>query len=284
MALELAQVVAQLVQAIGALGELEGCEDSLVDLLGRPAADVSAAMQHDFEQADDPGVVDFDAGVAHGADGDRQRNPLQQREIDMDVEPLGLEAGEAVGDGLERVADRIEMVQPFSQPEVGEVVRAQFVAQESRELLVLLEEGAFEVGAEDMMAVRDAIDHGCELAAVPAAEASAEDRSHFVSGEPPQAEFATALEHLVNRKVALEDEVAAILDLGDRIKAREIELLALLGGELRSQDQGPVVELLADDLRAEFVGGACSAARRRRRGRRCRSCGSRSARASAPAR
>src|SRR6267378_1498188 len=33
------------------------------------------------------------------------------------------------------------------------------------------------------------------------------------------------------------------------------ELLALLGGELRSQDQGLVVELLADDLRAEFVGG-----------------------------
>src|SRR3954454_17683469 len=41
----------------------------------------------------------------------------------------------------------------------------------------------------------------------------------------------------------------------NRVKAREIELLALLGGELRSQDQGPVVEPLADDLRAEFVGG-----------------------------
>ena len=50
-------------------------------------------------------------------------------------------------------------------------------------------------------------------------------------------------------------ERAAILNLSDRVKAREIELLALLCGELRSQDQGPVVELLADDLRAEFVGG-----------------------------
>src|SRR5258707_5264053 len=107
------------------------------------------------------------------------------------------------------------MVQAFSQTEVGEIVGAQFVAQKRRELLVLLEEGAFEVGAEDMMAVRDAIDHGCELAAVPAAEASAEDRSHFVSGEPPQAEFATALEHLVNRKVALADQVAAIVGLSE---------------------------------------------------------------------
>src|SRR6202040_1910084 len=59
----------------------------------------------------------------------------------------------------------------------------------------------------------------------------------------------------VDGKVALEDEVAAILDLGDRIKAREIELLAFLGGELRAQDQGPVVEPAADDGWAQPVGG-----------------------------
>jgi hypothetical protein len=50
-------------------------------------------------------------------------------------------------------------------------------------------------------------------------------------GEPPQAEFAAALEQFVNGKVALENEVAAILDLGDGIEARQVELLALLGGE-----------------------------------------------------
>jgi hypothetical protein len=38
-------------------------------------------------------------------------------------------------------------------------------------------------------------------------------------GQPPQAEFAAAFEQLVDGKVALEDEVAAILDLGDRIEA-----------------------------------------------------------------
>ena len=57
-------------------------------------------------------------------------------------------------------------------------------------------------------------------------------------------------------KVALEDEVAAILDLGDRIEARKVELLALLGGELRPQDQGPVVEPFADDCWAQLVGGS----------------------------
>src|SRR6266478_278163 len=190
VAFELAQVVAQLVEGVGSVGEVEGGEDGVVDLLGGPAANMAAAMEEDFEQADDAGVVDLDPGVAHRADGDGQGEALQQRKVDVDIEPLRLETGEAGGDGLEALANGIEMVQSLLKTEVGEVVGDQFVAQEGGELFVLLEEG-----------------------------------------------------------------VAAILNLCDRVKAREIELLALLGGELRSQDQGPVVELLADDLRAEFVGG-----------------------------
>src|SRR5437016_7484161 len=144
---------------------------------------------------------------------------------------------------------------PFLRRKSARLLETQFVAQEGGELFVLLEEGVLEVGAEDMMAMLDAIDDGGQLAAHPAVQASAEDFGDLVAGQPPQAEFAAAFEEFVEGKVALEDEVAAILNLGDRVKARELELIALLGGELRSQDQGPVVELLADDLRAEFVGG-----------------------------
>src|SRR6266436_1226880 len=255
VAFELAQVVAQLVEAVGAVGEVESGEDGVVDVLGGPAANMAAAMEEDFEQADDAGVVDLDPGVAHRADGDGQGEALQQRKVDVDIEPLRLETGEAGGDGLEALANGIEMVQSLLKTEVGEVVGDQFVAQEGGELFVLLEEGVLEVGAEDMMAMLDAIDDSGQLAAHPAVQASAEDLGDLVAGQPPQAEFAAAFEEFVDGKVALEDEVAAILNLGDRVKAREIELLALLGGELRSQDQGPVVELLADDLRAEFVGG-----------------------------
>src|SRR5438045_7570493 len=50
---ELAKVVAELVQAVGSLGEVEGSEDGVVDLLGGPPADLSAAVQEDLEQADD---------------------------------------------------------------------------------------------------------------------------------------------------------------------------------------------------------------------------------------
>src|SRR2546430_14891767 len=105
-----------------------------------------------------------------------------------------------------------------------------------------------------MMAMLDLIDDGGELAAHPAMQTGAEDRGNLVGGEPPQAEFAAALEQLVDGQVALEDEVAAVLDLRDGIEARQVDLLSLLGGELRPQQEGPVVEPFADDFRAQSVG------------------------------
>ena len=114
VALQLVQVVAQLVEAVGAVGEVEGGEDGVVDLLGRPAADVAAAMEQHFEQTDDARVVDLDPGIADRANGDRQGEALQQRKVDVDVEPLRLETGEAGGDGLEALANGIEMVQSLS--------------------------------------------------------------------------------------------------------------------------------------------------------------------------
>ena len=90
MTLKLAQVVAQSIEAVSSLGEIEGGEDGLVDLLGGPAADVSAAVQENLEQADDARVVDFDAGIADRSDGIGQGDTLQEREVDVDVEPLRL--------------------------------------------------------------------------------------------------------------------------------------------------------------------------------------------------
>ena len=78
MALELAEIVAQLVQAVGTGGEVEAGEDGVVGLLGGPAANLSAAVQEDFEEADETGVVDLDAGIADRADGDREGKALTQ--------------------------------------------------------------------------------------------------------------------------------------------------------------------------------------------------------------
>ena len=56
------------------------------------------------------------------ADRDWKADALQQREVDVDVEPLRLETGEAGGDGLEPLADGIEMVESLLEMEIGEVV------------------------------------------------------------------------------------------------------------------------------------------------------------------
>ena len=69
------------------------------------------------------------------------------------------------------------------------------------------------------MAVLDLVDDGGQLAMYAATDPRAEDRADLVGAEPPQADLAAALEQLVDGKVALEDEVAAILDLRDGVEA-----------------------------------------------------------------
>jgi hypothetical protein len=60
---ELAQVVVELVQAVGTLGEVKGGENGVVDLFSGPAAKMTSAVQQDFEEADDARVVDLDPGL-----------------------------------------------------------------------------------------------------------------------------------------------------------------------------------------------------------------------------
>ena len=79
-------------------------------------------MEEDLEHTYDARLMDLEAGIADGADGDRARKALEEGKVDMAVEPLGLEAGETVGDRLEGDADGVEMVEPLPQAEVVEVV------------------------------------------------------------------------------------------------------------------------------------------------------------------
>ena len=48
--------------------------------------------------------------------------------VDMDIEPLCLEAGEAADNSLELLPDLIEMLQALFETEVVEVVGAELVA------------------------------------------------------------------------------------------------------------------------------------------------------------
>jgi hypothetical protein len=63
---------------------VEGGENGVVDLPCRPAAEMTAAMQEHFEEADDAGLVDLDAGITNCTNGNRQGEELVQREVDME--------------------------------------------------------------------------------------------------------------------------------------------------------------------------------------------------------
>ena len=57
----------------------------------------------------------------------------------------------------------------------------------------------------------------------------------------------------MNGKVALKNKVAAILNLSDGVEAGQVHLAAFFFGELRAQQEGPVIQLFADDLRAKPI-------------------------------
>ena len=115
MPFELAQVIAQLVEAVGLLREVERGEDGMMDLPGRPTTDLRTAMQENLEQAHDTRLMDFEAGIANGTDGDRTGEALEQWEVDVAVEPFRLEAGKAIGDHLEGGAHRVELIEPLAK-------------------------------------------------------------------------------------------------------------------------------------------------------------------------
>jgi hypothetical protein len=106
-----------------------------------------------------------------------------------------------------------------------------------------------------MMAMFNLIDDGAQFSAQSLMESHAEEFRDPVGRQSPKPDLAAAFEDLMDREVALEDEVAAVLDLPDGVKARQVDLMALGAGELRSQNQCPVIELLLNDLGTKPVGG-----------------------------
>src|ERR1043166_9560647 len=173
----------------------------------------------------------------------------------MDAEALRLEAGEPVGDDQKSFPHSIQMIQPLFQAEVAQIVGAEFVAEVAGEFLILFEKGILPVGAEDVVAMLDLIDNRSEFPAQAFVEADAEDLADSVRRQPPQADLAAPLKDFVNGEVAFEDEIPAILDLSNSVEPRQIHLAAFLLGNLRPQDERPVIELLADNGRAQPIGG-----------------------------
>src|ERR1700724_723746 len=102
-----------------------------------------------------------------------------------------------------------------------------------------------------MMTMFNLIDDGAQFTAQSLMESYTKEFRDPVGSQSPKADLAAAFENLMDREVALEDEVAAVLYLPDGVKARQVDLFALPLGKLWSQDQRPVVELLLNDRSEE---------------------------------
>ena len=63
-----------------------------MNVLGAPAAEVVADMQKNLQEPDDAGLMDLYTRIIDRAGEDRQGHALQQREVHVDVQPLGLES------------------------------------------------------------------------------------------------------------------------------------------------------------------------------------------------
>ena len=85
----------------------------------------------------------------------------------MDIKSLGLEAGKAVGDGAESGAYSLQVIESFVETKVAQIVGTKLIAQEARELFILLEKGVLPINPEDVMTVLDLIDDRGQLSPQP---------------------------------------------------------------------------------------------------------------------
>jgi hypothetical protein len=73
--------------------------------------------------------LDLDTRELGGTYLDGQGQALKEREIHMDVEPLCLISGEAIGNGEIFLAHRSQMIESLFEPEVGQIVGAKLVSK-----------------------------------------------------------------------------------------------------------------------------------------------------------
>ena len=106
-----------------------------------------------------------------------------------------------------------------------------------------------------MMSMIELFQHAVQLAANPLVLADAKDLGDLVGGEAKYSQLTGALEDLVNREIPPEDEITAVFDLVQRVVAPQVDGGPVFLRELRTQDQGPVIQALADPFGAEAIGG-----------------------------
>ena len=232
-----------------------------MDLGTAPAEGQSSSVQEHLHQADDAGIVNLDARDSGLTDQDGLGQTLEEREVTMHVEGRSFKGGETIGEVGESQTHFLQVVQSFAQAEVRQAIAAHFQAQEGGGLFIRLDPGFLAGGAKDVVAMFDLAEGAIEEALQAASEAKAEDLREVVGGQATQTQITGALEEVMDGKVAAEDEIQAVLDLGERIKTVEVHGPSHGGWELRAELGGPVVEALAQNEGTQAIGGLVQGAR-----------------------
>ena len=89
----------------------------------------------------------------------RQRDPLEQRKVDVNVQGLRFETGKSICDGCEFAAQGFQVLQPLVHAQILHPVYADFHAQESAELLVHAAHEVLAVDAHHVMAMIEPFEH-----------------------------------------------------------------------------------------------------------------------------
>ena len=105
------------------------------------------------------------------------------------------------------------------------------------------------------MAMVEFLQHRVQFAAEAFVFAHAEDLGDDVGRQAKHPQLTRALEDLVDRKVATEDEIPTVFHLIQGVGAPQIDRGPVLLGELRPEHERPVVEPFVDNLGTEPVGG-----------------------------
>jgi hypothetical protein len=107
--------------------------------------------------------VDFDARDFGFANRDRQSDALKQREVDVNVQGLRLEASKAIGNRDQLLAQAPQVLEPFVEAQIFHPVDAHLDAQEGAELFVHAAHEILAVDAQHVMAVVQFLDGGAQL-------------------------------------------------------------------------------------------------------------------------
>src|SRR5215472_13633739 len=99
MGFELAEVVTERGERRSFGGKWEGRQDGLRDGSGAPSAQLGTAVKQDFHQAEHAGVLDFDAGDFGVSRREGKSQTLEEGEVDVSIQGLGLELSTMVGNG-----------------------------------------------------------------------------------------------------------------------------------------------------------------------------------------